>query len=78
VGPQPSYSGPIASMEFNRMRRELELLKKQSTAHTKTIEKQANTIMSLQNELRTMHQTHKEQASQIDVLEMKTKQVDEV
>lgn len=28
VGPQPSYSGPIASMEFSRMRRELELLKK--------------------------------------------------
>jgi hypothetical protein len=28
VGPQPSYSGPIATMEFNRMRRELELLKK--------------------------------------------------
>lgn len=28
VGPQPSYSGPIASMEFNRMRRELESLKK--------------------------------------------------
>jgi hypothetical protein len=28
VGPQPSYSGPIAAMEFNRMRRELESLKK--------------------------------------------------
>jgi hypothetical protein len=28
VGPQPSYSGPIPSMEFNRMRRELEVLKK--------------------------------------------------
>ena len=28
VGPQPSYSGPIATMEFNRMRRELESLKK--------------------------------------------------
>ncbi len=28
AGPQPSYSGPIATMEFNRMRRELESLKK--------------------------------------------------
>jgi hypothetical protein len=28
VGAQPSYSGPIATMEFNRMRRELESLKK--------------------------------------------------
>lgn len=28
VGPQPSYTGPIAAMEFNRMRRELESLKK--------------------------------------------------
>jgi hypothetical protein len=28
VGPQPSYGGPIASTEFNRMRRELELLRK--------------------------------------------------
>ena len=27
-GPQTSYSGPIAAMEFNRMRRELESLKK--------------------------------------------------
>jgi len=59
VGSQPSYSGPIAAMEFNRMRRELESLKKvcppsfmiyatahgtlqQSTAYTKTIEKQAS------------------------------------
>jgi hypothetical protein len=28
VGSQPSYGGPIAAMEFNRMRRELESLKK--------------------------------------------------
>jgi hypothetical protein len=64
VGPQTSYSGPIAAMEFNRMRRELESLKKvsflrtcmvyatahgtpkQSTAHTKTVEKQANVAES--------------------------------
>ena len=28
VGSQPSYSGPIATMEFNRMKRELETFKK--------------------------------------------------
>ena len=28
AGPQPSYSGPIATMEFHRMRRELESFKK--------------------------------------------------
>ena len=28
AGPQPSYSGPIATMEFNRMKRELETFKK--------------------------------------------------
>jgi hypothetical protein len=28
AGPQASYSGPIATMEFNRMKRELETLKK--------------------------------------------------
>jgi hypothetical protein len=56
AGPQASYSGPIATMEFNRMKRELETLKKQATAQKRTIEKQANTIMSLEKDLRSMHQ----------------------
>lgn len=31
AGPQPSYSAPIASLEFIRMKRELEILKKVSS-----------------------------------------------
>lgn len=78
AGPQASYSGPIATMEFNRMKRELETLKKQATAQKRTIEKQANTIMSLEKDLRSMHQTQKEQLSQMDALKTKFKASDEL
>ncbi|KAH9172210.1 hypothetical protein EDB89DRAFT_1966623 [Lactarius sanguifluus] len=56
AGPQASYNGPIATLEFNRMKKELEALKKQATVQKRTIEKQANTIMSLENDLLSMHQ----------------------
>jgi hypothetical protein len=42
AGLQANQSGPIATMEFSRMKRELETLKKQATAQKRTIEKQAN------------------------------------
>jgi len=78
VGPQASYSGPIATMEFNRMRKELETLKKQATAQKRTIKKQANTIMSLENDLRSTLQTQKEQLSQMDALRTKSRESDEL
>lgn len=78
AGPQASYSGPIATMEFNRMKKELETLKKQATVQKRTIEKQANTIMSLENDLLSMRQTQKEQLSQMDALKMKSRQSDEL
>jgi len=78
AGPQASYSGPIATMEFNRMKKELETLKKQATAQKRTIEKQANTIMSLENDLRSTLQTQKEQLSQMDALRTKSRESDEL
>ncbi|KAH9971752.1 hypothetical protein BGW80DRAFT_1561478 [Lactifluus volemus] len=77
AGPQSTYGGPIAALEFNRMKRESEALKKQAVAHTKIIQKQANTILSLKNELRIMQQIQDERLSQIEVLETKTRQADE-
>jgi len=35
TGPQPNYSGPIASMEFTRLKRELEVLKKVCSLHSR-------------------------------------------
>ncbi|KAI9510015.1 hypothetical protein F5148DRAFT_1147846 [Russula earlei] len=71
----PNYSSP---MELNRMKRELEALKKQAASHNKTIEKQANTISSLKNELRSTLQAHNEQRSRIDMLEARTSHAEEL
>ncbi|KAI0251384.1 hypothetical protein BJV78DRAFT_1211070 [Lactifluus subvellereus] len=78
AGPPSTYGGPIVAMEFNRMKRDLEALKKQAVIHTKIIQKQANTILTQKNELRSMHQSHEEQLSQIEVLETKIGQADEL
>ncbi|KAI9440784.1 hypothetical protein H4582DRAFT_2074572 [Lactarius indigo] len=120
AGPQASYSGPIATMEFNRMKKELETLKKvcpflylpllRPTNGTHGIYPASNgskendrkaskcgldwsppsppsifylsdigiRLMSLENDLLSMHQTQKEQLSQMDALKTKFRESDEL
>ncbi|KAI0272722.1 hypothetical protein BC834DRAFT_360683 [Gloeopeniophorella convolvens] len=75
---QTGYNGSNASMEMNRLKKELEALKKQSQTSQKTLEKQAKVISSLKSDLSSMTKNNSDNASEIKRLKTKTKQSDEL
>ncbi|KAK0203080.1 hypothetical protein DFS33DRAFT_1344838 [Desarmillaria ectypa] len=72
------YSGPLAMAEFERMKREIDHLKKTVHDNNKTIKKQKQTIQDLKTELDSGKLAIKNQEAQLDTLKTKSRQKAEV
>ncbi|TFY72451.1 hypothetical protein EVG20_g548 [Dentipellis fragilis] len=72
------YSGPLAAAQFNKMKKEIDNLKKQLAASTKTADKHTKTISDLKRELATAHKANKEKGAEVEKHKSKVKQTEEL
>ncbi|KAI0048751.1 hypothetical protein FA95DRAFT_1539323 [Auriscalpium vulgare] len=75
---EDDVGGPVASVEFMRLKKEIEHLRKEIASSAKTAEKHSQTIKDLKETLSTKSKSNKEQRHEIEKLKAKAQQSDTV
>ncbi|KAJ6568246.1 hypothetical protein DFH09DRAFT_1155044 [Mycena vulgaris] len=76
--PTPSYSGPLAAAEYERMRKELETLKKDNKDAKKQLKKQNKTIEELRAQVAAETFAREEQEKTIAAVSLKSRKNEEL
>ncbi|KAI0369183.1 hypothetical protein BV20DRAFT_968377 [Pilatotrama ljubarskyi] len=77
-GEEPLFSGPLAQADYNRMKQEVENLRKQLSISKKTIHKQSKVIDELRSELKTTQELHGTHRAEMEKLKRQSKKSEDL
>ncbi|KAJ2985514.1 hypothetical protein NUW54_g10130 [Trametes sanguinea] len=70
---EPMYTGPLAQADYQRMKQEVDNLRKQVAMAKKTIHKQSKVIDELRMELTSTNEAHRDQRVELEKLTLQSK-----